>query len=62
MSTEDEQLHVKDIENIFNTTIAENFPNLGKGSSNTTGIYRTLTRWDQKRNSPLHITVKTLNL
>lgn len=52
MSTEDRQLHVKGIENIFNTITAENFVSLRKGPSNTTGIYRTLTRWNQKKKTP----------
>ena len=48
--------------NIFNKIIEENFPNLKKEMPiNIKGAYRTPNKLEQKRNSSLHITVRTPN-
>jgi hypothetical protein len=48
--------------NIFNTIIEENFSNLKKEMPmNIQEAYRTPNRLNQKRNSSLHITIRTTN-
>jgi hypothetical protein len=48
--------------NNFNKSIEENFPNLKREMlMNIQEAYRTLNRLDQKRNSSLHIIIKTPN-
>jgi hypothetical protein len=48
--------------NIFNKIIEENFPNPKKVMPmNIQEAYRTQNRFDQKRNSPCHIIIKTSN-
>jgi hypothetical protein len=57
---EGKEVQVKGICNIFNKTIAENFPNLEKELSiQVQEGSRTLNRLDQNRTSPQHIIIKT---
>jgi hypothetical protein len=59
---ENEELHLKEPENIFNKIIEENFPNLKKEMiRNMQEAYRRLNRLDQKRNSSGHIIIRTTN-
>jgi hypothetical protein len=59
---ESEDSQLKGPVNIFNKIIEENFPNLKKEMPiNIQEAYRTPNRLDQKRNSSLHIIIKTPN-
>ena len=59
---ESEDYQLKGSVNIFNKIIEENFPNLKKEMPiNIQEAYRTPNRLDQKRDSSLHIIMKTLN-
>jgi len=59
---ESEDPQLKGPVNIFNKIIEENFPNIKKEMCiNILEAYRTPNRLDQKRNSYLHIIVKTPN-
>jgi hypothetical protein len=52
---------LKDLKKIFNKVIEENFPNLKKKMAiNVQEAYRTPNKWDQKRKSSHHITIKTV--
>jgi hypothetical protein len=63
MGIEEEEVHAKNIENIFNEIIAENFPNPGKEMDiQIKKAFRTPDRHDQKRTCTHHIIVKTLTL
>jgi hypothetical protein len=51
------------LKNVFNKIIEENSPNLKKEMTiNAHEAYRTPNRLDQKRKSPHHIIIKTLNV
>jgi hypothetical protein len=57
---EDSQLEVP--ENVFNKTLEENFPNPKKEMDiKVQEAYRTPNKWDQKRKSSCHMSIKTLN-
>jgi hypothetical protein len=57
---EEEEVQVKGICNIFNTVVAENFPNLKKKMPiQVRKAFRTPNRHDQSRTSPWHIIIKT---
>jgi hypothetical protein len=59
---EKEDFQLKGSVNIFNKIIEENLPNLKKEMNvNTQKAYRTPNRLDQKRNSSLHIIIRTTN-
>jgi hypothetical protein len=59
---ENEDFQLKGPSNIFNKIIEENFPNLKKEiPMNIEEAYRTPNRLDQKRNSSLHIIIRTTN-
>jgi hypothetical protein len=56
-------MQAKSIENIFNETIAENFPNSEKKRAiQVQQTFRKRNRQDQKRNTPRHIIVKILTI
>jgi hypothetical protein len=53
----------KGIDNLFNSIIAENFQNLERGREiQVQEAYQTSNCQDQKRNTPRHIIIKTLNI
>lgn len=55
-----EEIHIKGTENISNKTIEKNCHNLKKdGPFKVHEVYRTSDRLGQKKNSPLHIIIKT---
>jgi hypothetical protein len=57
-----EDFQIKGPANIFNKIIEEKFPNLKKEMPmNIQEVYRTPNRLDQKRNSSLHIIIRTTN-
>jgi hypothetical protein len=59
---ENEDFQLKGPANIFNKIIEENFPNLKKEMPmNIKEAYRTPNRLDEKRNSALHIIIRTTN-
>ena len=59
---ENEDFQLKGPANIFNKIIEENFPNLKKEMPmNIQEAYRTPNRLEQKRNSSLHIIIRTTN-
>jgi hypothetical protein len=59
---EGEEIQTKDIDNLVNRLIAENFPNLKKERvTNVQEAYRTPNHQDQKRNTPTYIIIITLN-
>ena len=59
---ENKDFQLKGPANIFNKIIDENFPNLKKEMPmNIQEAYRTPNRLDQKRNSSLHIIIRTTN-
>uniref|UniRef100_A0A8C6H6C3 LINE-1 retrotransposable element ORF1 protein n=1 Tax=Mus spicilegus TaxID=10103 RepID=A0A8C6H6C3_MUSSI len=59
---ENEDFQLKGPANIFNKIIEENFPNLNNDMPiNIQEAYRTPNRLDQKRNSSLHIKIRTTN-
>jgi hypothetical protein len=59
---ESEDSQLKELVNIFNKIVEENFPNPKKEMPiNLQEAYRTPNRLDQKRNSSQHIIVKTPN-
>jgi hypothetical protein len=59
---ENEDYQLKGPANIFNKIIEENFSNLKKEMPmNIQEAYRTPNRLDQKRNSSLHIIIRTTN-
>jgi hypothetical protein len=59
---EGEEIKTKGIDNIFNKTTAENFPNLKKEwVTQVQEVYRTPKLQGQKRNTPRHIIIKTLS-
>jgi hypothetical protein len=59
---ENEDFQLKGQANIFNKIIEENFPNLKKEMPmNIQEPYKTPNRLDQKRNSYLHIIIRTTN-
>jgi hypothetical protein len=59
---EKEDSQLKRPVNIFNKIIEENFPNLKKEMPmNIQEAYRSPNRLDQKRNSSLHIIIRTPN-
>jgi hypothetical protein len=59
---EGEEIQTKGIDNLFNRIIAENFLSLEKGTvTQVQEAYRTLNCQDQKRNTPRHTIIKTLN-
>jgi hypothetical protein len=52
----------KGIDNLFNSMIAENFHNLENGRDvHVQEVCRTPNCQDQKRNTSIHIIIKTLN-
>ena len=57
-----EETEVKGTENIFNKIVEENFLTLKEISIKLQEVYRTLNKLDQKRNSHVHIIIKTINL
>jgi hypothetical protein len=58
-----EEVKAKDICNIFNKIISENFPSLKKEMPiQVQEALRTPNRCDQNRTSPWHITVKTISI
>jgi hypothetical protein len=60
---EREEIQTKGIKNVFNNIIAENFPNLEKRRNiHIQEAYRTQNYQDQKRNFPMYIIIKTLNI
>jgi hypothetical protein len=60
---EGEEIETKCIDDIFNNIIAENFPNLEKERDiQVQKVYRTPNHQDQKRNTPRHVIIKTLNI
>jgi predicted nucleic acid-binding Zn-ribbon protein len=63
MSVEEaEEIQAKGIDNLVNRIIAENFLNLEKESvTHVQEAYRTLNCQDQKRNTRIHIIIKTLS-
>ena len=59
---ENEDFQFKGPANIFNKIIEETFPNLKKEMRmNIQEAYRTPNRLDQKRNSSLHVIIRTTN-
>jgi hypothetical protein len=57
---EEEEVQAKEIHNLFNKIIAENFPNLKKElAMHVQEASRTPNRLDQNRISPLHIIIQT---
>jgi hypothetical protein len=56
------KFQVKGTENIFNKIVEENFLTLKEISIKLQEVYRTLNKLDQKRNSHVHIIIKTINL
>jgi hypothetical protein len=59
---ENKDCQVKGPENVSNKMIEKNFPNLKKETAiKVQEAYRTPSKWDQKRKSSCHITIKTLN-
>jgi shikimate kinase len=59
---ENEDFQLKGPANIFNKIIKENFPNLNKERPmDIQEVYRTRNRLYQKRNSSLHIIIRTTN-
>jgi hypothetical protein len=62
LGIEGEEKQAKDIGKIINKIIAENFPNLKTDMSiQVQEVSRTPNRHDQNKNSPQHITVKTIS-
>jgi hypothetical protein len=52
----------KDLKNVFNKITKENYPNLKKEMDiKIQEAYRTPNKWNQKRKSSYHITIKSLN-
>jgi hypothetical protein len=63
MGIEGDEVQAKSIENIFNTIIAQNFPNLKKEIViQEQEAFRTPNTQDQKRISLYHIIVKILGI
>jgi hypothetical protein len=59
---EEQEIQTKGIDNQFNKIITENFPSLEKDKNiQVQEAYRTSNHQDQKRNTPKHIIIKTLN-
>jgi hypothetical protein len=59
---EEQEIQTKGIDNRFNKIITENFPSLEKDKNiQVQEAYRTSNHQDQKRNTPKHIIIKTLN-
>jgi hypothetical protein len=57
---EGEEVQAKEMHNIFNKIITDNFPNLQKTMSiQGKEAYRTTNRPDQNRTTPQHIIIKT---
>jgi hypothetical protein len=57
---EGEEVQAKEMHNIFNKIITDNFPNLQKTMSiQGQEAYRTTNRPDQNRTTPQHIIIKT---
>jgi hypothetical protein len=63
MVIEREEIQTKGTDNLFNNRIAENIPSLEKGRDiQVQETSRTPNCQDQKRNTPRHIVIKTLNI
>jgi hypothetical protein len=59
---EKEDYQIKGPKNVVNKIIEGNFPNLKEEMTiKVQEAYRTPSKWDQKRKSSCHITIKTLN-
>jgi hypothetical protein len=58
---EGEVIQTKGLDNLFNKIIAENFPSL-KRVIQVQEAYRTTNCQAQKRNTPRHTIIKTLNI
>jgi hypothetical protein len=63
MGIEEEEIQIKDKDNLSNRIIAENVASLKKGwYIQAQEAFRTPNRWDQKRNMSKHIIIKILNI
>jgi hypothetical protein len=63
MGIEEEGIQIMGIDNLFNNIITENFPNLMENRViQVKEAFRTPSKQDQKRNTPTHVIIKSLNI